>query len=133
MSKTICAHVNEELEAHIESLAEYHDISKSNAIKLLLLEGIRAREMRLRFEQLDAKLDVLIENLGGEQVAEKKIEDRLDRVLDRGLPGDLYGLKSKPHPFYQPASDTPDRSSEEEAVKQQLLDERDQIETPPKS
>ncbi|WP_202911825.1 hypothetical protein [Natrialba swarupiae] len=59
----------------IEAVAEYHGVRKSRAVELLLREGVQAREMRFRFEQLDAKLDVLSESLGGQPLAEDAGEE----------------------------------------------------------
>lgn len=129
MSGTISTYVDDALEEQIETFAEYHDISTSKAMKILLVEGVRAREMRLRFEQMDAKLDALVESLAGEQIVAEAVKARFERVLDRGVAADLYDIKDEPHPFYQSASEIPDRSNEEAELLEKFLDERETLES----
>jgi hypothetical protein len=130
MGERIGAMVDEDLNEILEAVAEYHDIPKSRAVELLLREGVQAREMRYRFEQLDAKLDVLIENLGGEPFAADAVEERFAAVSERGLPGGVSGvdLTDRPFPYFQSAGDLPDRSAEEAEVRAAVVDERETIE-----
>ncbi|MCD2200904.1 hypothetical protein LPA44_13510 [Halobacterium sp. KA-4] len=130
MGEQISSSVDEGLNETIEGVAEYHDISKSRAIELLLQEGVRAREMRYRFEQLDAKLDLLIESLGGEPVAPEAVNERFEAVSERGLPGGLSGvdLADNPFPYFQSTGNFPDRSDEEAEIRQAVINERDAVE-----
>ncbi|QAU11381.1 hypothetical protein EKH57_00430 (plasmid) [Halorubrum sp. BOL3-1] len=123
--------IDEDLDAIIESVADYHDIPRSRAVELLLRKGVQAREMRYRFEQLDAKLDHLIDNLGVGSTATDAVEERFGTVSDRSLPADVSGveLADSPLPYFRSAGDYPDRSDEEATVRDQVLDERDAIET----
>lgn len=122
--------VDEDLNATIEAVAEYHDISKSRTIELLLREGVQARELRYRFEQMDAKLDLLVESLGGDYVLGETVEDRFETVSKRELPADIVGveLANKPFPYFRSASDYPDRSDEEASIRESVLAERRDIE-----
>jgi hypothetical protein len=130
MGERIGAYVGEELVSTIEAVAEHHDISNSKAIELLLVEGVQAREMRYRYEQLDAKLDVLIESLGGEPVAAEAVEERFEQVAERGLPGGVTGvdLTDSPAPYFQSAGTIPDRTGEEEHLHEIVLKEREAVE-----
>lgn len=128
MGENISSHVDEELNQLIESVAEYHNIPKSRAIELLLREGAHAWEMRLRFEQLDAKLDVLLNNLGGGADATEEVTERLETVMDRGLPGGTTGvdLADQPHPYFLSESELLDRP--DDLALESVLAERDSIE-----
>jgi hypothetical protein len=86
--------------------------------------------MRYRYEQLDAKLDVLIESLGGEPVAAEAVEERFERVARRGLPGGVTGvdLADSPAPYFQAAGTIPDRADEEQEVYEIVLEEREAVE-----
>jgi hypothetical protein len=130
MGEQISSMVDEDLNATIEAVAEYHDIPKSRAIELLLREGVQARELRYRFEQMDAKLDILIESLGGEPVAREAVSERFETVSDRELPAGVVGvdLVDNPMPYFQSAGDLPDRTDDEATLREALLDERDMVE-----
>lgn len=130
MGERISSYVDGDLVETIEAVAEHNDISSSKAIELLLVEGVRAREMRYRYEQLDAKLDVLIESLGGEPVAAEAVEERFEQVAQRGLPGGVSGaeLADSPAPIFQSGGDIPDRTDEEEALHERVLKEREAVE-----
>jgi hypothetical protein len=130
MGERISSYVGEDLVDTIVAVAEHHDISTSKAIELLLREGVQAREMRYRYEQLDAKLDVLIESLGGEPVAAEAVEERFERVARRGLPGGVTGvdLADSPTPYFQAAGNIPDRADEEQEVYEIVLEEREGVE-----
>lgn len=130
MGERISSYVDENLNETVEAVAEYHDIPKSRAVELLLREGVQAREMRYRFEQLDAKLDVLIESLGGEPVATEAVEERFAAVSERALPGGVTGvdLADSPLPYFQAAGNLPDRSDEEAEVREAVIDEREAVE-----
>lgn len=130
MGERISSFVDEDLNQTIEAVAEYHDIPKSRAVELLLREGVQAREMRFRFEQLDAKLDILIESLGGQPVAKEAVEERYQRVLERGLPGGVSGvdMADTPVPYFQAAGDLPDCEQEERRLLERLRTEREAVE-----
>jgi hypothetical protein len=130
MGERISSYVDGSLLNTIEAVAEHHDISNSKAIEVLLVEGVRAREMRYRYEQLDAKLDVLIESLGGEPVAAEAVEERFKRVAERGLPGGLgdVDLTDSPTPYFQSAGNIPDRTDEEDDLHEIVIKEREAVE-----
>jgi hypothetical protein len=130
MGERISSYVDDSLLDTIEAVAEHHDISNSKAIVLLLVEGTRAREMRYRYEQMDAKLDILIESLGGEPVAAEAVEERFERVAERGLPGGLGGveLADSPAPHFHSAGGIPDRTDEEDELHEIVLEEREAVE-----
>lgn len=130
MGERISAMVSEDLDVIIEAVAEHHSISKSSAIELLLREGVQAREMRYRFEQLDAKLDHLLENLGTSTTVANTVEDRFETVSERPMPAGVSGveLADSPLPYFQSAGSYPDRSDEEESVRDQVRDEREAVE-----
>lgn len=130
MGERISSYVDVDLVETIEAVAEHHDISSSKAIELLLVEGTRAREMRYRYEQLDAKLDLLIESLGGEPVAAEAVEERFEKVAQRRLPGGVSGveLADSPAPIFQSAGPFPDRLDEEQALYEAILKEREAVE-----
>ncbi|MFD1635324.1 hypothetical protein ACOZ4L_16525 (plasmid) [Haloplanus ruber] len=125
----ITSRVDSDVAATIESVAEYHDISESRAVELLLREGLHARAQRYRMEQLDAKMDILIESLGGEPVAREAVKERFEQVTDRGLPEATFAvdLEEQPHPFFQSTGDFTDRSAEEAVILRDLLDEREDV------
>lgn len=129
MGDRISAMVDEDLNAIIDTVADYHDISKSQAVELLLREGVHAREMRYRYEQMDAKLDHLIDNLGVGSTATDAVEDRFETVSERSLPAGVAGveLADSPLPYFQSAGSYPDRSDEEAVVRDQVFDERDAV------
>ena len=129
MGQQIGSYIDDDLYQLIEAIAEYHDIPTSRVVELLLREGVQARNLRYRFEQLDAKLDVFIESLGGEHAAEETVEQRLKKVGERGLPAGVTGvdLADKPLPIFQAGGELPDRSMDELDV-QRLLGERDAVE-----
>ncbi|WP_420191959.1 hypothetical protein [Haloplanus salinarum] len=126
----ITSRVDSDLAARIESVAEYHDISESRAVELLLREAMNARSLRYRMEQLDAKMDIMIESLGGEPVAREAVSERFETVTKRGLPEAASGvdLAEQPHPFFQSTGDYTDRSEEEQSFVEELVAERDVIE-----
>ena len=123
--------IDEDLDVIIESVADYHDIPRSRAVEPLLREGVQAREMRYRYEQMDAKVDYLIDNLGVGSTATDAVEERFETVSDRSLPAGVSGveLADSPLPYFQSAGSYPDRSDEEAMVRDQVLDERDAVET----
>lgn len=129
MGERISAMVNEDLDVIIEAVAEHHSISKSSAIELLLREGVQAREMRYRFEQLDAKLDHLLENLGTSTNVASTVEERFETVTDRPVPAGVSGveLADSPLPYFQSAGSYPDRSDEEAAVRESVINEREWV------
>lgn len=129
MKESITAKIDGNLDLIIEAVAEHHDISKSRTIELLLREGVNAREMRYRLEQMDAKIDILIESLGGEPIAREAVEERFETVTERGLPEAVAGvdLANEPLPFFRSTGDYPDRSREEESLKDALASEREAI------
>ncbi|PHQ43741.1 hypothetical protein Z052_02395, partial [Halorubrum sp. C191] len=97
--------------------------------ELLLREGVHARQMRYRYEQMDAKLDHPINNLGVGSSATYAVEDRFETVSERSLPAGVAGveLADSPLPYFQSAGSYPDRSDEEAVVRDQVLDERDAV------
>jgi len=130
MGERISSYVGKDLVTTIVAVAEHHDISNSKAVELLLREGVQAREMRYRYEQLDAKMDVLIESLGGEPVAAEAVEERFEQVAERGLPAGVTGvdLIDSPTPYFQAAGDIPDRADEEKELHEIVLKEREAVE-----
>lgn len=130
MGERISSYVDEDLDVTIEAVAEYHDIPKSRAVELLLREGVRAREMRYRYEQMDAKLDFLIESLDGESVPKEAVKERFETVSERELPADVVGvdLADSPLPFFQSVGNFTDRSDEEAKIRQAVIAEREAIE-----
>jgi antitoxin component of RelBE/YafQ-DinJ toxin-antitoxin module len=130
MKESISARVDNDLAAIIESVAAYHDIPKSRAIELLLREALNSRALRYRMEQLDAKMDIMIESLGGEPVAREAVSERFETVSKRGLPEAASGvdLAEQPHPFFRSTGDYTDRSEEEKSFVEELVAERDAIE-----
>ncbi|NGM71377.1 hypothetical protein G6M89_20665 [Natronolimnobius sp. AArcel1] len=109
MSRNISSHVPDDVAAGIDAIAEYHDISASKAILLILLEGFHAREMRYRQEIIDAKLDVFIENFGVEEETQNKVESRLSEISNRSIPESTLGMElmDEPHPMLGPAGNLP--------------------------
>jgi len=130
MGHRIGAMVDEDLNSILEAMANHHDIPKSRVIELLLREGVQAREMRYRFEQLDAKLDHLLENLGTSTTVANTVEDRFETISERPMPAGVSGveLADSPLPYFQSAGGYPDRSDEEETVRDQVRDERETVE-----
>jgi len=129
MGDQISAMVDEDLNSVLEAMAAHHDIPKSRVIELLLREGVHAREMRYRYEQMDAKLDHLIDSLNVGSTATDAVEDRFETVSERSLPAGVAGveLADSPLPYFQSAGSYPDRSDEEAVVRDQVLDERDAV------
>ncbi len=129
MGDQISAMVDEDLNSILEAMAKHHDIPKSRVIELLLREGVHAREMRYRYEQMDAKLDHLIDSLNVGSSATDAVEDRFETVSERSLPAGVAGveLADSPLPYFHSAGSYPDRSDEEAAVRDQVFDERDAV------
>lgn len=103
MTERISSYVSEQTGTLIEDLADHHDISESRAIQLLIREGIIAREHRLRLERLDAKLDIILELVGGNEQTEERISERLEAVTDYPFPDSTFDadLADTPHPLFR--------------------------------
>jgi len=108
MGDQISAMVDGDLNSILEAMAKHHDIPKSRVIELLLREGVHAREMRYRYEQMDAKLDHLIDSLNVGSTATDAVEDRFETVSERSLPAGVAGveLADSPLPYFQSAGDS---------------------------
>ena len=121
--------VNDELYSLLEEIGDYHDIPMSRVIELLLREGVNAREQRCKLEQLDAKLDVMINRFGvdiDDEISERKKQVSGYPLVD-GTTGADIDTKNEPHPFFQ-LTGVVDPGWEDELVNFEPVDKSDEAE-----
>lgn len=97
------------------SLADYHDTSRSQAAQLLILEGFHSREQRLRFEQLNTKVNLLLENSGLDELVEDDLEEDFAEILGTSPPAERLALDlaDRPHPAFYIQELTPQSAMEQ--------------------
>jgi len=107
MPEKISGYVSDEMYEIIEEMRDHHDISEAKAISILLKEGVVAREMRYKLEIMDAKMDMMIESLGGEHGIAEKVGERLTEMKGDRLPETVSetDIEVEPLPEYQSNSE----------------------------
>lgn len=111
MGQKVSGYVDDETAEYIDAIAEHYGLAKTKVMALLIREGIQARTHRIRLEQLNAKLDVLMEGYAAEDEAREAIRDQWQSAADVDLPGSVFASGSVKEPF--PAFQSPGLQPEE--------------------
>lgn len=94
--------VDDDFADTIDSLADHHDTTRSEMIRILLNRGLDNLETEIRLIRIEAKLDTLLESFSEDDTARDMIAERFtDNRIETLLNGKEIDLHSEPHPHMQ--------------------------------
>jgi hypothetical protein len=99
MPERISAYVPQDCKQRIERVADKHNISESKAAVMLIQQGFSDWETRIRLVQIEAKLDLLVENFAEEETAKKHVQEAVESLFDQEVDDNVIGDEPPSEPI----------------------------------
>ncbi|KZX46235.1 MULTISPECIES: hypothetical protein [unclassified Haloarcula] len=127
MGKRISGYVSDELGSQIEAIADHHNVARNRVVEMLLQQGMSNWDTRVRILQLEAKLDLIVDNFAEEENAKDRMQEQMSEALELPLPDGavIDDIAEEPYAAFQSLGIRPDEWSGPEGVQTGVENESD--------